>query len=244
MAVETGNPFRVGAVLGRGFSILAGNILPFGAIAILITIPYILVSPLMERVSTDRPGLLVAFVVGFVSLILLLGYLTTAAISFGTFQDLNGQRARAIDCFSRGVVLIFPILGVAILMSLAVMLGIVLLIVPGLIAMTILWVAIPVAVVERPGVIASLQRSAELTRGYRWQIFGIILLLSAIETVIGLIAGEIIPGDPGTMPALIVDGIVTAFFIALGAVIATVGYHDLRAAKEGVGTADIAKVFD
>ena len=39
------------------------------------------------------------------------------------------------------------------------------------------WVAIPAAVVERPGILASLQRSRDLTRDNRWKLFGTLVVL-------------------------------------------------------------------
>ncbi len=111
--------------------------------------------------------------------------------------------------------------------------------------MTMLWVVIPAAVIERPGVIDSLSRSAELTKGYRWQIFGIIVILTVVTLVAAFaIAFAIIVSDAG--PTILVLGnlIITAFFTALGAVISAVGYHDLRVVKEGVGIEEIAAVFD
>ncbi len=43
-----------------------------------------------------------------------------------------------------------------------------------------LYVAVPVCVIEKQGVIASLSRSRALTKGYRWQIFGLFLLVMVI----------------------------------------------------------------
>ena len=45
----------------------------------------------------------------------------------------------------------------------------------------IFWVVIPVAVIERPGPVASLKRSVALTEGHRWKILGIFLLVIAIS---------------------------------------------------------------
>ena len=53
--------------------------------------------------------------------------------------------------------------------------------IPGLIIYTVLWLVVPVAVVERPGIVASLRRSSMLTKGYRWQIFGMVLILGVAD---------------------------------------------------------------
>ncbi len=46
------------------------------------------------------------------------------------------------------------------------------LLVPGFILLIMWFVAIPVCVVEQRGSWASMQRSAELTKGHRWKISG------------------------------------------------------------------------
>ena len=78
-----------------------------------------------------------------------------------------------------------PLLGLGIVAGIAIGIGFLLLIVPGLILMTIWSVAAPVLVLERAGVFASLGRSRELVRGNGWQVFGVIVAIFAIEIVLG-----------------------------------------------------------
>ena len=167
----TGTPaheFRVGSVLVRGFSILARNVVPFGLLALAFTAPPYIYGLAVEAPSdptaTAGTGDLAIFAAD-----ILLRYLLTAALVYGTIRELRGTHASLIECVRRGLGLVFPVVGVAILVGVATGLATLLLIVPGLIVATMLWVAVPVAVVERPGVTRSLSRSAELTKGYRWQ---------------------------------------------------------------------------
>ena len=82
-----------------------------------------------------------------------------------------------------GLRIVFPVLGVALLSVLMMMLSAIALVIPMFIVMTMFWVAIPAAVVERPGVIASLKRSAELTTGNRWRVFGIYAVITLLSPV-------------------------------------------------------------
>ena len=237
--------FRVGSILGRGFSILFKNIVPFGLLSLIVNAPpfiyALIVDPALYLGQTGE------FTGGLVAILIiqaLLAYLVTATLVYGTVQDLRGRHASLGDCISRGLAVMFPVIGVAILMVLATGLATLLLIVPGLIVMTMLWVAIPAAVVERPGVFASLGRSRELTKGFRWKVFGLIILIMIAQSVVGWVAGFVL-GITGSIPAVLLGNLmVTAFFTALGAVISAVGYHDLRVVKEGIGTEEIAAVFD
>jgi hypothetical protein len=236
----TGTPaheFRIGSVLSRGVRILAGNIVPFGLLALAFTAPpyiYVLAATGSELASSGNLAILIAGI--------LLQYLLTAALVYGTIRELRGSRASLMECVRRGLGLVFPVVGVAVLAGLATGLASLALVVPGLIVAAMLWVAVPVAVVERPSITAALRRSAELTKGYRWQVFGIIVIVFGLDQVV-LAAGSAIVGDD--MPALlVVSWIVSAIFGAAIAVVSAVSYHDLRIAKEGLDPQQIAKVFD
>jgi uncharacterized membrane protein len=97
-------------------------------------------------------------------------------------------------------------------------------------------------VIEKPGVMASLSRSAELTGGYRWQIFGIVALVG----IVGIIAQYIFRVLFGTVTVwgklLSFGWLVVA--TSFGAVLVAVAYHDLRAAKEGTDIDNLANIFD
>ena len=257
----TGPEFRIGYVLSQAFSILFRNIVPFGLLAILITCPQLILT-LAAGTPDPTAGPAMPFDFGFAAVVgiilqILLPYLLTAALVYGTVQHLRGQRVHFGECLGRGLSLLIPVLGVVILSTLAIGLGFVLLVIPGLIVMTMLWVAIPVAVIERPGVVASLKRSRELTGGHRWKVFGILLILWLLAVVIGaivalpfgvgLFTGNLdMYNEPSGLltAAAIVDYAISALFTAAYAVAVAVGYYALRSSKEGVDIEQIAAVFD
>jgi hypothetical protein len=91
-----------------------------------------------------------------------------------------------------------PLIAVSILAGLGIGIGLVLLIVPGLILLTLWSVVAPVVVLERPGVFAAFGRSRELVRGYGWPVFGTIVLVfllviaaSIAAALIGLALGDV-----------------------------------------------------
>ena len=251
--------FRVGSVLGRSFSILFKNIVPFGLLSVLILAPTNLYEIFSAPAQPEAYSEELVFdwtALGVLAVEALLGYLLTAALVYGTVQDLRGRRVNLGDCIGRGFATMFAVLGVAIVSSIVIGVGTLLLIIPGVIAMTILWVAIPAAVIERNG-LGALSRSSELTRGFRWKILFVLLLLIVIAMFAGALAGGIAGfaiaiSSPGGDPALVTETtafglvmwITTALTHALMAVASAVGYHDLRVAKEGVDVEQIAAVFD
>lgn len=114
----------------------------------------------------------------------------------------------------------------------ATLLGLMALIVPGIIISLMLWVAIPALVVERKGILPSLQRSMRLTDGYKGQIFLLQLLLLAGSVILGNLDDSF---ADALSPAL-EWGLKSATAWALsafGAVMTAVVYHDLRILKDG-----------
>jgi hypothetical protein len=177
------------------------------------------------------------------------GSAVTAALVFVTVQELRGVRPSVGELISRGFALLIPVIPVVLVSSILIAVGFVLLIIPGLMLSVWFWVAIPVAVIEKPGISGSLQRSVELTSGYRWPIFGIVLLLAALAFLAGWILQQIFLSGGITNTAdlsvyVIIDWLITGFLTTIGAVVAGVGYYCLRSAKEGTDIDQIARVFD
>jgi hypothetical protein len=106
------------------------------------------------------------------------------------------------------------------------------------------YIALPCCVVERLGPFGSLGRSAALTKGYRWKLFGLIVLLAIVG---GILSGTISNVFLTTgIPAVYAIGQYAwqAVYLGFHSILAVVIYHDLRVAKEGVDTDKIAAVFD
>lgn len=120
-----------------------------------------------------------------------------------------------------------PLLVVAIITGVAVVVGIGLLVVPGLFLLTIWAVAAPVVMVERVGPLAALRRSQELVRGNGWPVFGAILSV----TLIVLVAGFVLQGfgsAGGLIGAIIGAAIGNTLTAPLAALAAAVVYFELR----------------
>ena len=119
-----------------------------------------------------------------------------------------------------------------ILAAIGIIVGLILLIVPGLVLMTWWAVIVPAIVLENRSAGESFTRSRELVRGYGWGVFGVIvlviLLLIGFQIVLKLILSPVADWLQSFV-AQIVSGTLTAPFIA---VVLTLLYFRLRAAKE------------
>src|SRR5262249_14507082 len=112
-----------------------------------------------------------AALVSLVCSLILQGAVTRAAI-----DDLSSKRVSFMRALSEGVSHILPLIGLGILAGIAMFLGFILFIVPGLLLL-VRWVAAgPAVVVEDLGPTRAMERSADLSRDHRWAIFGLCAL--------------------------------------------------------------------
>jgi hypothetical protein len=169
-----------------------------------------------------------------------------------TVAGFNGKAMGLGAAFAAGIRLFLPLLGVGILVGLGTFLGAILLIVPGII-LAVMWsVATAAVVVENRGVTESMQRSRELTKGHRWSIFGLAVILFVVSMIIGLLVGGVgAATGGGFMTGSVNMGLnmaTTAISNILTSVVGAAGvaalYYELRSIKEGVGPEELASVFD
>ena len=251
LAMGRGGSFDIGRVIERTFGVVGANFLTlFGLSLVLAALPQAVTALAMSPSADGMPnfsplwglGSLVTFVAAF---------LLQASIVHASIVDLNGGKASFADSLRVGLSHFLPVLGISILMSIALIFGFMLLIVPG-VMMAIAWVvAVPVQVVEKTGVIQSFGRSAQLTRGSRWSIFGLffvyLLLALAFMIVGGLIFGvlSVMTGGPeGLVTRAIFSPLLNAVASMIGASGAAAIYYELRSKKEGIGPQELAAVFD
>ena len=175
---------------------------------------------------------------------MLCGLLLHAALAYGVVRHLRGAHAGFLALLVQFAGYAVTVLAVAVIVTVATSIGFLLLIVPGVWLTMVLWVALPALVVERSG-LRAIARSAELTRGFRFPIFGLAVILVAAQLVVGSVADWIVS-------ATLTDGLLTwcamQFVVVLmSGIYATavaVTYHDLRVLKEGADTRSVATILE
>ncbi len=241
--------FRVGDVISRAWRLFTGNILFFAAVPFLsyvivfvAVMAFILVLALVGMASKMTAVAVVGVIVGSL-LFIGLYMIGEAVVLLGAFQRLRGQPLRVGEALHRGFARFFPLIGLSILWGLGIMIGFVLLIVPGVILLCIWAVVVPACIVEGLGATASMSRSAELTKGYRWQILGLLVLLGVINWI-GSVIIQLVLGSASSTLASIGAFIWLSGWTGFWNCALIMTYHDLRVAKEGIDTEQIASVFD
>jgi hypothetical protein len=161
----------------------------------------------------------------------LAGYLVQAAL-VKSVQDIRDGRADLSvgETVAAGNAVLLPVAGAAILAGIAIGIGLILIIVPGLYLITIWAVIIPVIVIERSGAISAFGRSYQLVRGHGWHVFGTLVLAWIIQFAVSLVLGVLLSALPlflRNAVSTVVTGALVAPFIAL---IVTLVYYRLLAA--------------
>ncbi|HSS49754.1 MAG TPA: hypothetical protein VLX28_12495 [Thermoanaerobaculia bacterium] len=231
--------FEVGKTLSEAFSIYFSNFIPFLLLSAIISAP---VFALAAYVSTlkSTPGVALTFYFLALLLMLICSQVTAAGITYGTYQQIRGKDVSMVDCLQVGLSLLFPVLGVATLTSVAEFAGFALCIAPGVLIALRLPVVVPVTVEERPGVFEAMRRSAYLTEGYRGQVFGVLFVVGLITQVAVRLA--LIPfHDLGSL--LMVTSFVNILTTGLVSTTVAVMYYRLRSVKEGIDVDQISSVF-
>lgn len=147
---------------------------------------------------------------------------------------LDGRRDHTVgSLFSSVSPVIGTLIGAGILATIIVVIGFILIIVPGLIALTFLAVVAPAVVIDRVGATQALRRSRDLVRGNGWRVFGVIVVLFLITAVITSILNAVggSASDDSFAGFAIADLIGRVLLGPLTAIAATVMYVELRRVK-------------
>ena len=237
--------FSLGSVLRRSLSILISELPLFLIITTLTFSPVIALSVFINLASSS-PEPKEIYIISYL-LSLSLQPLATAILIHGVFRRLRGEKARLGDCLRTGLSRLMAVLGFSIVSYIASTLGMMLCIIPGIVISCMMYVGMPVVVVEGKGTIDAIRRSDGLTKGFRWSIFALVVLtgltsnilsgtLSIVMNMIGVMSES-----TASLFSMNLAQILTA---TLSAVLTAVTYHDLRISRDGIDSDDLVSIFD
>jgi hypothetical protein len=251
----------VGRVISRAFGFIASSPgIALGSAVLFGAVPSVL-SQMVTFSATTSASPSSSLVAGFgalQSLIMLVSLvfsgLMQASITRGLVIEHEGGRPSFGQCLAGGLRFALPIVAFMVLWWIALVFGLVLLIVPGLILLTMWSVAIPAMVEENTGIFGAFGRSRELTRGSRWRIFGLLIvmlvlfyLILAIIGILGFSATSLtnLESSAAAPPLMFLVGAALSgvVFNLLWSTIQPSLFVELRDAKEGGGAGDLHQVF-
>jgi len=234
--------FCLGHVFAQSFSILGRHWLPF---FLLFVIASLLLNIPVTFTEEDSPFTDVAIAMGVAQVLYAaFGAFAGAAVADAAINDMRGRPVDMSAALRAALRRYFPALGATAIVTVLAFVGLPFMLFPAAIVISVYFVVLPACVVEGLGPLQSLRRSAELTRGYRWRIFGFWFAIMMIE-VIGQAQLDQATRPLGNnvlilAPQIAWDMVAGAFL----AVASVVTYRDLRIAKEGIEPDQTATVFD
>jgi hypothetical protein len=238
--------FRIGPVLTRSGTILSQHFLIFFLIGVVANLPSVLLGQGGEALATSptatTQGAILLIIGGLLSFVL--SMISQAVMVHASFQAMRMRPVNVGESLRVGLARVVPVFLLAILMGFLGGLAFLLLIVPGFIVMTMWFVSTPACVVERTGPWTSMKRSAALTKGHRWKVFGLLLLLVLLSVIVAGLLQLVLMQVGSTILVLLGTLLWGALWTAYYSIAVVMTYHDLRVAKEGIDIEQIASVFD
>lgn len=256
----TGGAFELGRVMQRTFKVIGDNLSLFAISGLLLVALPVFAASVVGFLYPETWVIGLASVAGgivaFVGSLLMQGVVVHSAIS-----GLNGRSIRLGEALGVGARKALPLLWLGILQGICFVLGLILLVVPGLMLMTAWSVAAPVLVMEKRSVEASFSRSGDLTRGHRWSIFGLLVIYFVLAMIISVAvqglaaAAGVTTAQSGfvtttqapslmALAAVLVSALTNAVQGVISAAGAAAIYYELRTGKEGAAPDQLAAVFD
>ncbi|KQV55674.1 MULTISPECIES: YciC family protein [unclassified Caulobacter] len=256
-----GGTFDFGRVVQRTFQVIGQNLGLFALCALVLVVAPAFIGTLIGLKTqlaeqAFSPASLLGGLAAGVGGLILQGMVVHTVVA-----RLNGRSVPFGDSLRAGARFMLPLLGLGIVQTLGVMVGFVLLFVPGLI-LAVMWaVSAPSMVVEERGVFESLQRSRDLTRGHRWSIFGLLVVYTILSMIVGGVVAGVgfaagmsgvrgVPAGPLTTytPMVVISTFLSSLTNGFQGVLVAAGaasiYYELRTTKEGVAPEQMASVFD
>lgn len=225
-------PLRLARLLAQAVGTLGRGLVPIGLLNALPSLPTILAQLINGDVS-PTPSLadLVALPISVILLVFAQGATIAGSQRLLQGGDFDLRRA-ARQTWHR----LPTLLGTAFLSGILVLLGLAALVIPGLMAIALLYLALPACMIERTDMVESLERSGELTQGYRWS-FLVLFVLTLLPTIGLGIAADNLAKASSAMTQVLAEEAGIMLFGMFCAVTATVAFERQRRIRGASGTA-------
>lgn len=257
--------FDIGVVFGRFFKLIGENFGLFAIIGLIgVVLPAIggsivaqnfIGAPAAWSESFQHLGApaIAAFAgVGLVAIVINL--MTVSAITETAILRAVDKKVDAGALLGSGLRNVLPLFVISVLVAIFIVLGLIVLVIPGIFLALCLCVAVP-AYVGQPGlgIWGAVMKSFELTRGNRWWLLLIGIVLFFASMIVGgtlgvaMIGFAMSSGDVShaatSLPVQIANAFISGVMRLLSYIFAAATYVTLRESKERLAPANAAEVF-
>jgi hypothetical protein len=176
----------VGSIIGGAFKIYARH---FGTLFLMFMLPIIPVSIIQQELQLLGSAVLAILGALLTFVVSLFAYAaTTVAVSDVCIGNVPSIKRSYTKVLGK---IVLRLLATNLLQGLALAVGLVLLVIPGLVLMIWLMLSPSIVVLEDRSGVAALKRSKQLGDGSHWRNAGLLLLLFIINVVIGGVIGGV-----------------------------------------------------
>jgi hypothetical protein len=235
----------VGSLLDRAFRLYGSNFALLSGIVAVSYVPLFVVQISLHAVAMRSGGPSAVILLALTNLVVLLlsalvAYpLSEGAALFAISERYLGREVTIGEAYRRARQRWRTTFNAQLSVGLRVLLGLILLVVPGLIWMCAYAVTVPVVIVEGKTAAASMRRSWELTAGLRGKVFGVLFLVGMATIVLALGATSLLGlaglGDSvsGVLVQEVITDLIQLAATPLGVIAPILLYYDARIRKEG-----------
>jgi hypothetical protein len=235
-AVPARETFSIGSAISRTVAVWGKNLPFFFAVSVGAYLPMLFLSPAIPTSATGWGLWLLGFVISMV-----LSYVVTGLMTYSVLEQLRGRSPSASASISYGLSRAGPLHAAAIFTGILVGGAMLMLIIPGII-LAVRWALIaPVVIAEKD--VDPRSRSAELTAGHRWGLFGLLFLLATAGAVLGAVSRTIVGQSVTFVSQLLGQTLPQALILSFSAALYSVIYYQLRSEKEGIDIEQLTAVF-
>jgi hypothetical protein len=244
-------PRGFGEILATAFDIYRSNVASLLMIVAIVVVPLSFIGALItevaaspgettveilgQPVTTAEPRTFAIVVVAAIIAVavgVIIWAVSEAAILRGAVQATIGDPVDIEASYRWGLRRFGSVLLVAVLVGLAVAVGFILLIIPGIIFIVFLCVSVPALVVENRRGREAMRRSWNLVSGQFWHALVVILVAAIITGIVGGLIGAL--GGDNWFVRWIFTAIAQIITVPFTALVTVLLYLDLRTRKEAL----------
>ncbi|AWM78090.1 hypothetical protein [Phenylobacterium parvum] len=216
---------NVGAIFSQAFATFQSKLLFFVFAGLMFGLPGLVANGPLLLI-----GILLTLAVGAVTDIL-----TVRATTGPLGADAGTEFVPAVQA---ALPKFLPVFLTSLLVWIFVTLGLIVLVVPGVFLAVMLTVSTVACILEDRPPMEALKRSRELTRGNRWRLLGLVLILLLFYTAAGLL-GEIPTAGIGALVAPVVSAAAGGLLGVFGTIVVTHTFLELRRLNEASAPAPL-----
>ena len=239
-------PMTTGTLIDRAFRLYTANFALMLGITAAAYVPFYLIMLAIESSLgvnlQDRGAALTTllFQIAFMVLWASIAFpIASGAATYAISERYLGKEATISESLRQGLSRFWTLSIAQITATIRVLIGFVLLIVPGILWTLSYSLIIPAVLVEGQKAIPSLRRSSDLVKGQRGKVFLVLLVINLLQMIlavgVGMILGIFIntESSAGALLNSAMNNLMSIFLTPLGIIATILLYYDMRIRKEG-----------